>query len=109
LPQDRPDVLFIDAPFVLSDRRLSLLVTQLRWGRPDLVVVVADGMIGQTYEFGHDLNFDPKLGSVHAADALAVAISVLARRRSGPDAQRQKALFVPLLRRPSVRRTNLFG
>ncbi len=108
LPQDQPDILFIDAPFVLSDRRISLLVTQLRWGRPDLVVVLADGMIGQEHGFPHDLNFDPALGPEHAGDALAVALSILSRKRAGPAASRQKALFVPLLRRPSIRRTRLF-
>lgn len=109
LPQDRPDVLFIDAPFVLTERRLALLLTQLRWGQPDLVVVLADGMIGQGYGFDHDLNFDPSLGPDHAGDALAVALTILSRRRAGPAALRQKRLFVPLLRRPSVRRTTLFS
>lgn len=109
LPQDRPDVVFIDAPFVLSQRRLALLITQLRWGQPDLVVVVADGMIGQDYGFSHDLSFDPSLGPDHTGDALAVALTVLSRRRAGATAPRQKTLFVPLLRRPSVRRTSLFG
>lgn len=108
LPQDQPDVLVIDTPFALSERRLALLLTQLRWGRPDLVVVVADGMVGQTYGFAHDLNFDPSLGSVHAGDALAVALTLLSRRRAGSSAPRKKALFVPLLRRPSLRRTRLF-
>lgn len=109
LPQDRPDVLFIDTSFVMSKRRLALLITQLRWGRPDLVVVVADGMIGQDYGFSHDLNFDPSLGPDHTSDALAVALTVLSHRRAGSTAPLQKVLFVPLLRRPSVRRTSLFG
>ncbi len=108
LPQDRPDVLIIDAPFVMSERRLALLVAQLRWGKPDLVVVVADGMIGQGYGFAPDLNFDPSLGSAHAGDALAVALTLVSRRREGSGAPRQKALFVPVLRRPSLRRTRLF-
>lgn len=108
LPQDQPDILFIDAPFVMSDRRLALLVAQLRWGRSDLVVVLADGMIGQDHGFAHDLNFDPSLGADHAGDALAVALSILSRKRQGGDLPRQKPLFVPLLRRPSVRRSRLF-
>lgn len=108
LPQDQPDILFVDAPFVLSHRRLALLITQLRWARPDLVVVVADGMVGQDYGFAHDLNFDPSLGMVHAGDALAVSLAILARKRLPAQPAPRKSLSVPLLRRPSVRRKSLF-
>lgn len=108
LPQDQPDILFIDAPFVLTNRRLNLLLAQLRWARPDLVVVLADGMIGQDHGFSHDLSFDPSLGRIHAGDALAVALAILARKRFPEGTARRKLLSVPLLRRPSVRRERLF-
>lgn len=107
LPRLCPDILFLDAASPLSERRTALLVAQLRWGCPDLVVVLADGIIGQRHAFRHDLNFDPALGGDHARDALAVAVALLLRRQSGqaPTNRRPPAL----LRRTAPRRTRLFG
>lgn len=106
LPQDRPDILIIDSLLALSERRLSLLISQLRWGCPDMVVVLADGMIGARHDFAHDLNFDPTLGPMHVRAALVVAIMTLARTRPAL-ALAQKGRPA-LLRRSSVRRTRLF-
>jgi len=106
LPQDRPDVLIIDSLLALSERRLSLLITQLRWGCPDMVVALADGMIGARHDFAHDLNFDPALGEGHVRAALAVAMATLARTRPALETGRKPR--PALLRRPSVRRTRLF-
>lgn len=105
-PRLCPDVLVLDLPFALSPRRIALLIRQLRWGRPDLVVAVADGMIGRKYGFDHDLNFDPCPQAGEAGDALAVAATLSRLRRQ---ARAAKALVPPaLLRRSVPRRTSLF-
>lgn len=107
LPGLCPDILFIDTVCGLSDRRIELLIVQLRWGRADLVVVLADGMIGEDRGFRHDLNFDPALGVGHARDALAVAVTLLARRRRLHSVTPQQK--PALLRRTAPRRTRLFS
>lgn len=107
LPCHCPDILFVNNPSVLTDRRMALLIAQLRWGRPDLVVVLADGMIGVEYGFDHDISFDPSLGQDHVRTVLAAAISLLDQRRGG---NRQSRRQPPaLLRRKTPRRTQLFG
>lgn len=107
LPQDRPDVLIIDAPLALTTRRTAQLIRQLTWGKPDLVVLVADGMLGQSRGFDHDLSFDPALGAAHVEDAFAVARHLLCHSRlraPATDRPEQPAL----LRRNALRRVDLF-
>lgn len=107
LPQDRPDVLIVDSPLVLSARRTALLIRQLTWSKPDLVVLVADGMLGQVRGFDHDLSFDPALGAAHVEDAFAVARHLLCHSRlRAPVGQRHDQ--PALLRRDAPRRADLF-
>lgn len=108
LPQERPSILIVDQPAKVSARRVALLVAQLRWGNPDLVVLVADGMVGVDYGFPHDLSFDPKLGPAHAEDTLSVARHLLCHSRIRAAAN-LPAPVVPVLR-PATgeRRKTLF-
>ena len=105
-PRLCPDVLVLDMPLVLAPQRVALLIRQLRWGRPELVIAVADGMIGRKYGFDHDLNFDPRPEAGEAADALAVAVTLAQVRRQTGTA---KSLAAPaLLRRNVPRKIHLF-
>ena len=105
---ERPDVLIVDQPARIAPRRVALLAAQLRWGNPDLVVLVADGMVGVDYGFAHDLAFDPALGPAHAEDALSMARHLLCHARLRVAAN-TPAPVVPLLRRAAgARRKTLF-
>lgn len=107
LVQNAPDMVIIDAPAGLSPRQIALLLAQLRWGCPDLVVLVASGMIGAGYGFDFDMTFDPGLGADHAADALAMARHLLCHSRLR-DCDTALSGGVALLRRDAPRRMDLF-
>ena len=107
LPQDRPDVLIVDTPLAITPRRVALLVRQLRWAKRDLVVLVADGMVGAATGFDHDLTFDPSLGAAHVEDALAVARHLLCHSRLRVPSDRS-ADAPALLRHNAPRRADLF-
>lgn len=104
LPQDRPDVLIVDAPTDLTPRRIALLVAQLRWSNPDLVLLLADGRAAADYGCPNTLHFDPTLGPAHAEDALALARLLIDQAR-GMD---RAVPHVPVLRRDARRRLTLF-
>lgn len=104
LPQDRPDVLIVDAPAELSPRRITLLVAQLRWANPDLVLLLADGRAAADYGCPNTLHFDPTLGPAHAEDALAMARHLIHEARG----QGRTAPAIPVLRREGQRRMTLF-
>lgn len=107
LPQDQPDVLIVDTPLAMTSRRVALLVRQLCWAKPDLVVLVADGMVGAATGFDHDLTFDPALGATHIEDAFAVARHLLCHSRLRVPASRS-ADTPALLRHNAPRRADLF-
>lgn len=102
LPQDSPDVLIVDAPAGLSQRRLTLLVAQIRWGNPDLVLLLTEEELVTDHGCPNTIHFDPSLGTAHAEDALAMARYLI------DDARTARGPSVPLLRREGQRRLHLF-
>lgn len=107
LPQDAPDVLVIDAPLAVTAFRLSLLVRQLRWAKPDLVVLLADGAQGALAAASYDLSFDPAQGAEHIEDAFAVARHLLSHSRiRAPETP--VGTQPAVLRRSAPRRVALF-
>lgn len=107
LTRDRPDILILDiAPGTLTARRIALLVAQLRWTRPDLVIAVAAGRSAIAQGFPVDLIFDATAPLDMLETTLADLRHVLTHSRLRPTPTTGAA--PALLRRAAERRASLF-
>lgn len=107
LPLSSPDILVVSLPGAVPIRRIGLLIAQLRWRKPDLVVLLSDAMVGMKYDFDVDVIFDAYSRPMHLHDVLLQAgqmlrLSRIAKKTSEP---------VPtgLLHHAAQPRSNLFG
>lgn len=107
LRRDAPDMLVLDLdPGLVPPRRLALLVAQLGWARPDVVIAASRETARRAQGFAIDIIFDTEADDETLADTLATGrqLIALSRLRHAPVSEDAPAV----LRHAAPRRRSLF-
>ena len=72
-----PDILVVSLPGPVPLHRIGLLIGQLRWRKPDLVVMLSESTMRTKFNFSVDLVFDASARQQHFRDMIVQASQML--------------------------------
>jgi hypothetical protein len=90
-----PDVLVVGLSGPVPLHRVGLLIRQLRWRKPDLVVMLSESTMRMKFNFSIDLVFDASARQQHFRDMIVQATQMLRISRITRKATEPKPVGLP--------------